>query len=110
MVRIRLPPAGSPVRTDFRGRTHLCRFVLMPTGSFRNPVLSLRNRKFESISLQRGVRCELDTLGRGRVRGRSVWRRRGDPLPLRLNSQGLPLLGMRIRVLDLVTKQPLLSR
>jgi hypothetical protein len=28
-----------------------------------------RNRKFESISLQRGVRCELDTLGRGRVRG-----------------------------------------
>src|SRR5580692_7840292 len=26
----------------------------------RNPVLSLRNRKFESISLQRGVRCELD--------------------------------------------------
>jgi fatty-acyl-CoA synthase len=30
-----------------------------------------------------------------------------DPLPLRLNSQGLPLPGMRIRVLDLVTKQPL---
>jgi hypothetical protein len=28
-----------------------------------------RNWKFESISLQRGVRCELDTLGRGRVRG-----------------------------------------
>jgi fatty-acyl-CoA synthase len=30
-----------------------------------------------------------------------------DPLPVRLNSQGLPLPGMRIRVLDLVTKQPL---
>jgi fatty-acyl-CoA synthase len=30
-----------------------------------------------------------------------------DPLPLRLNGQGLPLPGMRIRVLDLVTKQPL---
>src|SRR5580704_11261581 len=26
----------------------------------RNPVLSLRNRKFESISLQHGVRCEPD--------------------------------------------------
>jgi len=30
-----------------------------------------------------------------------------DPLPLRLNSQGLPLPGMRIRVLDLITRQPL---
>jgi long-subunit acyl-CoA synthetase (AMP-forming) len=30
-----------------------------------------------------------------------------DPLPLRLNSQGLPLPDMRIRVLDIVTKQPL---
>jgi fatty-acyl-CoA synthase len=30
-----------------------------------------------------------------------------DPLPLRVNSQGLPLPGMRIRVVDLVTKQPL---
>jgi fatty-acyl-CoA synthase len=29
-----------------------------------------------------------------------------DPLPLRLNSQGLPLLGMKIRVLDLITRQP----
>ena len=27
------------------------------------------DRGFESVSLQRGVRCELDTLGRGRVRG-----------------------------------------
>jgi fatty-acyl-CoA synthase len=30
-----------------------------------------------------------------------------DPLPLRLNSQGLPLPGMTIRVLDLITRQPL---
>src|ERR1700752_4584780 len=30
-----------------------------------------------------------------------------DPLPLRLNSQGLPLPGMRVRVLDLVTRHPL---
>ena len=30
-----------------------------------------------------------------------------DPLPLRLNSQGLPLPGMRIRVLDLITRHPL---
>lgn len=30
-----------------------------------------------------------------------------DPLPLRLNSQGLPLPGMMIRVLDLITRQPL---
>jgi fatty-acyl-CoA synthase len=30
-----------------------------------------------------------------------------DPLPLRLDSQGLPLPGMRIRVLDLITRQPL---
>ena len=30
-----------------------------------------------------------------------------NPLPLRLNSQGLPLPGMTIRVLDLITKQPL---
>jgi fatty-acyl-CoA synthase len=30
-----------------------------------------------------------------------------DPLALRLNSQGLPLPGMTIRVLDLVTRQPL---
>ena len=32
-----------------------------------------------------------------------------DPLPLRLNSQGLPLPGMTIRVLDLITRQPLPS-
>jgi fatty-acyl-CoA synthase len=30
-----------------------------------------------------------------------------DPLPVRLNSQGLPLPGMTIRVLDLITRQPL---
>jgi len=30
-----------------------------------------------------------------------------DPLPLRLNSQGLPLPGVTIRVLDLITRQPL---
>jgi fatty-acyl-CoA synthase len=30
-----------------------------------------------------------------------------DPLPLRLNSQGLPLPGMRIQVLDLIARQPL---
>ena len=30
-----------------------------------------------------------------------------DPLPLRLNSQGLPLPGMMIRVLDLMTRHPL---
>ena len=30
-----------------------------------------------------------------------------DPLPLRLNSQGLPLPGMTIRVLDSMTRQPL---
>jgi fatty-acyl-CoA synthase len=30
-----------------------------------------------------------------------------DPLPLRLDSQGPPLPGMRIRVLDLITRQPL---
>jgi fatty-acyl-CoA synthase len=30
-----------------------------------------------------------------------------DPLPLRLYSQGLPLPGMRIRVLDLITRHPL---
>ena len=30
-----------------------------------------------------------------------------DPLPLRLNSQGLPLPGMKIRVLDLITRHPL---
>jgi fatty-acyl-CoA synthase len=30
-----------------------------------------------------------------------------DPLPLRLNSQGLPLPGMRIRVVDLITTRPL---
>ena len=35
-----------------------------------------------SVSLQRGVRCELDTLGRGRVRGGSVWRRQLSPLIL----------------------------
>jgi fatty-acyl-CoA synthase len=29
-----------------------------------------------------------------------------DPLPLRLNSQGLPLPGMTVRVLDLITRQP----
>ena len=38
-------------------------------GSRPIPRFLTRNRKFESISLQRGVRCELDTLGRGRVRG-----------------------------------------
>jgi fatty-acyl-CoA synthase len=32
-----------------------------------------------------------------------------DPLALRLNSQGLPLPGMTIRVLDLITRQPLPS-
>jgi hypothetical protein len=30
----------------------------------RNPVLSLRNRKFESISLQERVHCEIDRIGR----------------------------------------------
>jgi fatty-acyl-CoA synthase len=30
-----------------------------------------------------------------------------DPLPFRLNSQGLPLPGMRIRFVDLITRQPL---
>jgi hypothetical protein len=30
-----------------------------------------------------------------------------DPLPLRLNSQGLPLPGMTIGLLDLITRQPL---
>jgi fatty-acyl-CoA synthase len=31
----------------------------------------------------------------------------GDPLPVRLHSQGLPLPGMTIRAVDLVTRQPL---
>src|SRR6267142_599516 len=64
MVRIRLPPAVSQLRTSFSGGNVERSAETTrddPDGEYLQ-----RNRWFESGSLQRGVRCEPDFRGRSR--------------------------------------------
>src|ERR1700730_4829016 len=58
-IRIHLPPARSPLRT---GSNKPGAGAADPWGAHRGGVDPTRNRKFESISLQRGVLCEPDSL------------------------------------------------
>src|ERR1700730_6673233 len=55
-IRIHLPPARSPLRT---GSKKSGAGAADPWGAHRGGVDPTRNRKFESISLQRRVYCEL---------------------------------------------------
>jgi hypothetical protein len=73
-IRIHLPPARSPLRT---GSNKSGAGAADPWGAHRGGVDPTRNRKFESISLQRRVRCEPDFSSTSR-RSSGESARRGD--------------------------------